>query len=123
MIVKFDSLDRMETPKLTLCNPGCEYINGKLTKAIGILTDHEAEEIIFNFNALSELNFRINKITRNTEDDEFIHKLYDSVQNRKLIYVDDIGFFSVSDVSDVYSNGAYYKDVKAQSCETEIQQK
>lgn len=123
MIVKFDALNRMEVPKLTLCNPGCEYVNGKLTNAIGILTDHEAEEIVFNFNALSELNFRINKVTRGTEDDEFIHNLYDSVQNRRLIYVEDIGFFSISDMTDGYSNGVYYKDVKAQSCESEIQQK
>ena len=64
MIVKYDSLDRLEVPKLTLCNPGSIYnsLDGSITKVVGVLTDHEAEEIVFNFNATSELNFRINRL-------------------------------------------------------------
>ena len=62
MIVKYDSLNRLEAPKLTLCNLGSRYLGGQLTNMVGVLSDHEAEEIIFNFNATSELNFRINRL-------------------------------------------------------------
>ena len=61
MIVRYNQLNRLETPALTLCNPGSVYHNGELSNMVGVLTDHEAEEIIFNFNATSELNFRIKK--------------------------------------------------------------
>ena len=62
MIVRYDALDRLEKPKLTLCNPGSKYESGSLSNVVGILADHEAEEIVFNFNALSELNFRLNRL-------------------------------------------------------------
>lgn len=124
MIVKFNSLDKTETPVLTLCNPGSVYRNGYLSNVVGILTDCEAEEIIFNFNAVSELNFRINKIEReNSEENNSIKKLYDSVKNRRLIFIDNIGYFSITNIEENYQDGITYKDVKAQSVEVELQQK
>lgn len=124
MIVKYNSLDKTESPILTLCNPGSVYTNGYLTNVVGILTDCEAEEIIFNFNALSELNFRINYIERgNSEESVSIKNLYNSVKNRRLIFIDNIGYFSITNIDDKFENGMQYKDVKAQSIECELQQK
>lgn len=124
MIVKYNSLDKTETPILTLCNPGSTYSNGYLTNVVGILTDCEAEEIVFNFNSPSELNFRINKIERDAyTENTSIKQLYDAVKNRRLIFIDGIGYFSITNIEDNYQDGIAYKDVKAQSIEVELQQK
>lgn len=124
MIVKYNSLDKTETPILTLCNPGSTYDNGYLTNVVGILTDCEAEEIVFNFNSLSELNFRINKVERDpSTENTSIKQLYNAVKNRRLIFIDEIGYFSITNVDDCYQDGIAYKDVKAKSIEVELQQK
>lgn len=124
MIVKYNSLNKTETLILTLCNPGSTYTNGYLTNVVGILTDCEAEEIVFNFNATSELNFRINKVEREpSTENNSIKELYDAVKNRRLIFIDGIGYFSITSIEDSYQDGIAYKDVKAQSIEVELQQK
>lgn len=124
MIVRYSSLNRLEVPKFTLCSPGSVYNNGMLGNVVGILADHEAEEIVFNFNSVSELNFRINKVRReDAEDNAHMYSLYRAVQNRRLIFVDDIGYFMITNIKDGYSDGVHYKDVSAQSIDIEIQQK
>ena len=124
MIVKYNSLDKTETPILTLCNPGSTYNNGYLTNVVGILTDCEAEELVFNFNSPSELNFRINRVDREVStENNSIKQLYDAVKNRRLIFIDGIGYFSITNIEDNYQDGIAYKDVKAQSIEVELQQK
>lgn len=124
MIVKYNSLDKTETPILTLCNPGSTYNNGYLTNVVGILTDCEAEEIVFNFNSPSELNFRINRVDREASaENNSIKQLYDAVKNRRLIFIDGIGYFSITNIEDGYQDGITSKDVKAQSIEVELQQK
>lgn len=124
MIVKYSALNRLEVPKLTLCSPGSTYNNGCITNVVGTLIDHEAEEIVFNFNAISELNFRVNKVTReNDEDNAITHKLYRRIQNRRLIFVEDIGYFMITNIEDGYADNIHYKDVTAQSIDVEIQQK
>ena len=124
MVVRYSSLNRLETPKFTLCNPGSVYDNGAISNVVGILTDHESEEIIFNFNALSELNFRVNKVVRTDADDNaHAASLYRAIQNRRLIFVDDIGYFMITNIKDGFDNGAHYKDITAQSIDVEIQQK
>lgn len=124
MIVKYNSLDKTETPILTLCNPGSTYSNGYLTNVVGILTDCEAEEIVFNFNSPSELNFRINKVERDISIENIsITHLYDSVKNRRLVFIDQIGYFAITNIEVGYQDGLEFKDVKAQSIEVELQQK
>ena len=132
MVVKYDSLDRLEKPKLTLCNPGSEYDAGVLSNVVGILTDCEAEEIVFNFNAVSELNFRINRLhdyrntnTDSTNIDEYkeIDRIYKAVKNRRLVFVETIGYFMITDITEGYDGHAHYKDVSAQSIDIELQQK
>ena len=39
MVVRFDSLNRFEMPKLYLCSPGSKYTNGVISGVAGILTD------------------------------------------------------------------------------------
>lgn len=124
MKVKFDSLNRFEVPKMYVCNPGSMYKNGLLTKVVGCLSDTSDEELVLNFNATSELNFRVNRVRRDDpEENMYTHKLYRSIQNRRLIFVEDVGFFVITGVTDGFENGNYFKDVRAESCEIEIAQK
>ena len=124
MKVRFDSLNRFEVPKFYVCNPGCTYNKGVLSSTLGALSDTSDEELILNFNTTSELNFRLNKIRRDDiEENKYATKLYRAIQNRRLIFVEDVGFFVIRDVTDGYEDGLHYKDVRAESCEYEISQK
>lgn len=125
MIVRYSTLRNLEIPKFTLCNPGSVYTDkGLLTKVVGMLVDHEAEEIVFNFNATSELNLRVNRIAReDPEENEYVYSLYKSLQNRRLIFVEDIGYFAITNINDGFDGKTHYKDVTAKSVDIEIAQK
>lgn len=124
MKVRFDSLNRFEVPKFYVCNPGCTYDDGVLSSTLGALYDTTDEELVLNFNTTSELNFRLNRIRReDPEENVYVTKLYRAIQNRRLIFVEDVGFFVIRDVTDGYENGLHYKDVRAESCEYEISQR
>ena len=124
MIVSYSSLNRFETPKLTLCSPGSVYNNGLLTNVVGILTDVSDMEIVFNFNATSELNFRVSRVIRDdAEANAHTYSLYKALQNRRLVFVEDIGYFMISNIEDGFDGTLHYKDIKAESIDVEIQQK
>ena len=124
MLVKYNQLNRLEPPMLTLCSPGSTHTNGTLSNVVGIMTDHEAEEIVFNFNATSELNLRVNKVRRDDPDENaHVQHIYNSIQNRRLIFVDNIGYFMISSVQDGYDGIKHYKDINAKSIDVEIAQK
>ena len=124
MHVRFDSLNRFEVPKFTLCNPGSVYRNGTTSNTIGVLVDTSDEEIVFNFNTPSQLNFRVNRIIREDRgSDDYVKSLFNALQNRRLIFVDNIGYFIITSVQKGYADGIDYKDITAESCEIEIQNK
>lgn len=124
MIVKFNSLNKYEPPTLTLCNPGCVYNNGFLSNVVGNIIDHEAEEIVFNFNSTSELSFRVNLLNHEDEEENrYAQVIFKAIQNRRLIFASDIGFFIITDVSDNDDNGVRYKDITARSIDEEISHK
>ena len=124
MIVRYSSLNRLEKPKFTLCNPGSIYANGMLSKVVGMLVNTEAEEIVFNFNATSELNLRVNRIIRDDpEENAHTFAIYKAVQNRRLIFADDIGYFMITNIEDGFDGHNHYKDVTAKSVDAEIAQK
>lgn len=124
MIVRYSQLDRMDKPKFTLCNPGSVYSNGLLSKVVGMLVDTEAEEIVFNFNATSELNLRINRIVReDPEENAYAYAIYKAVQNRRLIFVEDVGYFMITNIEDGFDGHKHYKDITAKSVDSEISMK
>lgn len=124
MIVKYDSLDRFEKPRLTLCNPGAKYEGGYLTRVLGALSDYDSEEIVFNFNSTSDLNFRIYQAEHDDQERNAHAKfLYDAVQNKRLIFVDNIGFFVISETHKGFDGLVNYKDITARSVDSEIEQK
>ena len=124
MKIKFDSLNRYEEPELILCNPGSTYSDGIVSKSVTILPCVSDIEIVFNFNSTSELNFRIGKYKAEDADETaHINDAYKAVQNRRLIFAQDIGYFVITEVEDGFSSKGQFKDVKAISVEYEIQNK
>lgn len=123
MYVKYDALNRHESLVLTLCNPGSIYADDAPTKVVGMLADVSDEEMVVNFNSLSELNFRTYKVWRDdAEADAYTHAMYKAVQPRRLLFVTGIGYFVISNVEEGMSeDGSCYKDVSAKSIESEIQ--
>lgn len=125
MRVRFDKLNRFEVPNFTLCNPGSVYNNGALSRSIGVINNTSDEEAVINFDSISELNFRVTKIPSDgSEERDYVLNIYKSIQNRRMIFVDDIGYFVITEiVEDHDEDGVMYKDVTASSCEIEIQNK
>lgn len=119
----------MELPTFTLCYPGATYSNGILSNVIGNLSVTSDEELSVNFNSLSELSLRAymtNDSIVSTEDPEQIWKyedIYKKINSKLLIFVNGIGFFQITECETVFSDGIDYKDIKAESCETEFQNK
>lgn len=126
MIARFNSYREFETPMLYVCAPGCKYVDGMLTNTSGILTDVSDIEIIPTFNATSELNFRCYRVHReDAEENSHFYSLFRSLRNRRMIYVEDIGFFVITNVEDGYdlNIGTDYKDISCESCEEELRSK
>lgn len=124
MQAKFDVFNRFEVPNFYVCNPGSVYDNGLLTKVLGCLSHTTGEELTVNFNTTSELNFKAYKVeSPNSEENLYLRKLYQSLKNRRLIFVDGVGYFVITSIVDGYHDQMHYKDVTAKSCEIEIQNK
>lgn len=125
MVVRFDTLDRVDPPKMFICSPGCTYNNGLLSNSSGILYNTSDEELVLRFNEQSELNFRVYTLPPQEDPDEraAFRAMYKSLQNRRLLFLEDIGFFVISEVTNGYDDGGRYIDVRAFSCETEIENK
>ena len=120
MIVKYDSLNRFEQPRMYLCSPSSVYDEGHVSGIIGGLVDTEAEENIFNFNAASQLNLRLHYPQ---SDEEELKSVYEMVANRRLIFMPNIGYFVITHVDETKEENDQYKDITAQSIEKEIEQK
>lgn len=124
MFVSFDKFNNLEQPQLILCNPGCRYSNGDTTRAIGEVPNVQGLEFEYNFNALSNLKFRLYDEAFNLgESAEYNSEIFDSVQNHRYFFVPNIGYFIVTESDKVFSDGLRYKDVTAESAEKELQRR
>lgn len=122
MIAKFDSFSRYETPLIMLCGADSVYQNGTVTSVIGYVSDISDEELILNFSATSELNFRAYKVERDDADDNAVMlNIYDKLKNRRLLFVDGVGYFAITNVDECFGDDGTYKDITATSCEIEFE--
>lgn len=118
MRMLFDSFGRYENPHLILCNPGSKNNNGIPTLAYGELPLVSDIEIIYNYNDLSELNFR--SYYAQADKYRYVVDAYMGLQKYKYIYVDGVGYFRIECVTETLENGTRVKDVNALSCEIEL---
>lgn len=132
MHIKFNSLNQHEPLVISLCNPGSGYDNNTKapTRILGVLSNISDDELVLNFNTTSELNFRVHKTKGRSDSDlsdsselELALKLFDDIQNRRLLFVKDIGYFVIDDVTYGYDTSGEYKDIKSSSVESELRGK
>lgn len=137
MQVKFDKLNQYEVPLFYLCNPGSVHnvvsginsstVRSTVSNMIGAINNISDEEIVMNFNAISELQFRVHKVDPQNDgfyedsQESYNYKIFNSLKNRRYIFVEDIGYFVITGIKDGYDNGVEYKDITASSCEVELQ--
>lgn len=141
MYIRYDAFNRVERPNLILCNPGAAInANEPCPQFLGVLTGCEAIELVYHFNAPTELNFRVNKSyvmadspvcfeSGNTQictmpGSEVASQvqLYNDIANRRIIYIIGIGHFMITSVTETLG-AQKYKDVKAESIEVEVREK
>ena len=119
MLVKYDAFNRFEHPKLTLCTPAAQYVDGVITETIGPIAITSDEEIVANFNEVSQLNFACYKVTEDDDPDD----IYSTLSEKQCVFVDDVGFFCITDITEHITDELTYKDISAESCEAEIKNK
>lgn len=122
MVVTFDKFSKFEQPQLVLCNPSSVYSNGVITNAIGTIFNPTDIDLNIHFNAKSELSFVVGLV--DTGDDnvnESIRDIFDMVEVRRYVYIEGVGYFVISDAQKKYGDGGYYKEVRAESAEKELE--
>lgn len=120
MVVKFDYFDRYETPAIILCKPSSFCTNGVISDPVAEIQFCSDIEFVFNFNDKSTLNFRVNLVAKDSEYYAVDKGIYDQILKHMYVFVEDIGYFRIDDISEYQSEYLNYKDVSATSCEAEL---
>jgi hypothetical protein len=105
--INFDFFNLAEIPTFTLCNPNKEKLY-----ALGGISERKYSP---RYNSISELSFRADEYI-----DEVLMPYYQYITNRRLVYVDDIGYFMITDVTENNDGIVKYKEVGCQSLEVEL---
>ena len=122
MKLSFDKFERYELPQLTLCNPNSRAteIDRKITitDTVGVLSNPKGTNLKLNFNAPHELSFDYyrHKSTDSIKQ-SFYDKIYEAIQTDRYIYLTDIGYFVISNVTDSDEDNIDKKSITCKSCE------
>jgi hypothetical protein len=105
--INFDFFNLAEIPTFTLCNPNKEKLY-----ALGGISERKYTP---RYNAISELNFRADEYI-----DGILMPYYAYIVNRRLVYVDSIGYFMITGINENNDGIIKYKEVDCQSLEVEL---
>ena len=106
-LVSFDAFNLYERPVLVLCKPNLEqqYVLGNVINL----------RYSPRFNALSDLSFTAF---------EYINGIkmpyYDYLVNRKIVYVEEFGYFQITKTEEDGNGKKTYKDISCQSIEVQL---
>lgn len=107
MIQKFDIFGIFETPNIWLCNPN--------KQRVGLIKTYTDQNVILRFNDMQEITFKVPYIVGITDH------IYDKVVQKRLLEIDNIGYFLINSVKE-YDNGIErYREVTSYSLEAELQ--
>lgn len=111
-LVSFDSFDLYEKPLLVLCKPSMEqqYILGNIINL----------KYSPRFNALSELSFTAFEYINGDDSDGTQMPYYPYLVNRKLVYVEEFGYFQITKNEEHGDGKKKYKDITCQSLEVQL---
>jgi hypothetical protein len=107
MISLFDKFNLYEIPLFVLCNPSKEELY-----SLGGIDNRKYKP---RFNALGEISFTAYATIDGVETD-----YYDSLLYRKLIYLPNIGYFMITEISESNDGIVKQKDIVAKSLEVEL---
>lgn len=96
---RFDYYKQIESPEMYLCNPDQKFLCALLG---------EQRILTLRFNDLSELSFTVPKI-------EGTENSYNLIEAKRLIYVDNIGWFQIDSANEESNGDRCYKSVIAKS--------
>lgn len=122
MILSFDKFERYELPQVTLCNPNSRAteVDGKITitDTVGVLSNPKGMNLKLNFNAPHELSFDYYR-HKSTDPikQSFYDSIYEAIQTDRYIYLTDIGYFIISNVTDSDEDNIDRKSISLKSCE------
>ncbi len=111
MDVFFDIFDQAERPTLQLCNP-----DSTPSFALGTAKNIQVK---LKFNALSELTFDIPAQTT-SGDITTVVSYYDDIKTKKLVFIQDIGYFVIMSVDEDIKGMVNVKTVTCNSVEAEL---
>lgn len=122
MILSFDKFERYEMPQVTLCNPNSRAteVDGKITitDTVGVLSNPKGMSLKLNFNAPHELSFDYYR-HKSTDPikQSFYDNIYEAIQTDRYVYLTDIGYFIISNVTDSDEDNIDKKSISLKSCE------
>lgn len=105
--INFDYFNLAEIPTFILCNPNKEKLY-----ALGGISERKYSP---RFNAISELSFRADQYI-----DGNLMPYYQYITNRRLVYLDNIGYFMITSVTENNDGIVKYKEVGCESLEVEL---
>lgn len=95
----FDYYKQVESPDMFLCNPDQRFL---------CALNGENRHLVLRFNDLSELTFTVPRI-------EGAEGNYDLIETKRLIYVDKIGWFQITNADEITEGDKSYKSIIAKS--------
>jgi len=106
-IINFDAFNLYEIPDFLLCNPDTSQLY-----ALSAISDRKYSP---RFNTLSELSFSAREYIDGTK-----MPYYDYLVNRRLVYVENLGYFQIVENIEQGDGIQTYKDIKCQSLEVQL---
>jgi len=109
MIVDFNIFDQFIRPQITLCNP-----NKTELYSLGLIYN---TKLSYRFNALSELTF---SLPQYIDDVKTEIPYYDFIKAKRLVHVDNIGYFIIGNIEETLDGKVPVKNVKCVSIDGEL---
>ena len=111
MNLKFDYYHNLQSVELYLCNP-----DGKeLYNVVGF-----DRKVTLRFNDLSELSFSCYEKTTSSSGETIKYDFYDWLETHRLIKATDIGWFVITNVSEIDDGFVKRKDVSCESLQATL---
>lgn len=104
---RFDDFNIGEIPDFILCNPNKEQLF-----SLGAISERK---YLPRVNAISELSFRADKYVNEIE-----MEYYEYIEQRRLVYVADIGYFIIDEIKETDNGIEKYKEITCKSLEAEL---
>ena len=109
MQTKYDLFGQIEKPYVVLCNPNREQIHS--------LNAAYAQKLNYKYNAVSVFTF---SFARSVDNGETTLAAYDDIKIKRLILIENFGYFIISDVDEDLKGSIPIKNVTANSLESQM---